>query len=166
MVEPFSPEPFARFYAATMPALRSYVGRVGGPSIADDILQESYIRMLKAPPIPEDKRKSYLYRVATNLIMDHQRALARQRRWWHWGVRPSESVEPGLDVSSDVQRLFALLGPKERALLWLAYVEGAEHREIAEILKVREGSVKVMLFRARRRMEGILRDHGYEAGHE
>jgi RNA polymerase sigma-70 factor (ECF subfamily) len=167
MDERLSPEQFAAFYAATRPALRSYVCRVAASeTVADDILQESYIRMLNAPPIPEEKRKAYLYRVATNLVMDHQRALNRQRRWWHWAARPDEAASAGLDVKSDMRRLFGQIGTRERALLWLSYVEGAEHREIAERMHVNEKSVKVLLHRARRKMEAILRKHGYEAGHD
>jgi len=63
-----------------------------------------------------------------------------------------------------MHRLFGKISVQDRALLWLAYVEGAEHREIADILKLREKSVKVMLHRARRRMEAVLQKHGYEVG--
>jgi len=65
-----------------------------------------------------------------------------------------------------MERLFAQAGEQERALLWLAYVECADHREIAEILGLKEKSVKVLLFRARRRMEAILKRHGFERSHE
>ncbi|HLK66595.1 MAG TPA: RNA polymerase sigma factor [Bryobacteraceae bacterium] len=167
MAEHFSPDQFSEFYAATGPALRSYVCRVCGDStLADDILQESYIRMLNAPPIPEEKRKAYLYRTATNLIVDHQRTVQRQRRWWQWLAKEEPAIEAGLDVKSDMQALFSLLRTQERALLWLAYVEGEGHREIADVLHVGEKSVRVLLHRARRKMESILREHGYEAGHE
>jgi RNA polymerase sigma-70 factor (ECF subfamily) len=41
-------------------------------------------------------------------------------------------------------------------MLWLAYAEGASHREIAEVLGLRPGSLKPMLFRARRRLAALL----------
>jgi RNA polymerase sigma-70 factor (ECF subfamily) len=161
------PGEFEEFYAATQRALRSYICRVAGSeSAADDVLQESYIRLLNAPAVPKSQRKAYLYRVATNLVLDHHRAVSRQRRWWQWWPVPQEAVENSADLAADLGRLFAHLPAKDRALLWLAYVEGAEHREIAEILHVGEKSVKVLLHRARRKMEEILREHGYEAGHD
>ena len=166
-VEKLSPEQFEEFYATTKAALRSYICRVASnATVADDILQESYIRLLSASSIPVEKRKAYLYRVATNLITDHRRGVTRQQRWWQWAVRSERSVDAGLDVISDMHQLFAHIGARERALLWLAYVEGSEHREIAEILHVREKSVRVLLHRARRTMEAVLRKHGYEAGHD
>jgi RNA polymerase sigma-70 factor (ECF subfamily) len=58
--------------------------------------------------------------------------------------------QPDLDVT----RTFNELKPRERALLWLAYVEGDSHADIAAALRLGRGSVKVMLSRAR----GTLRD--------
>jgi len=48
------------------------------------------------------------------------------------------------------------LKPRERAMLWLAYAEGASHREIADVLGLRPASLKPMLFRARRRLATLL----------
>ena len=66
-------------------------------------------------------------------------------------------------LRSDMQKLFEELEPKERALLWLAHVEGAPHREVAEILGLKEKSIRVMLFRARRKFASILESNGYGA---
>ena len=52
------------------------------------------------------------------------------------------------------------IAPRERALLWLAYGEGRPHREIAGILDVAELSVRVLLFRARRKLAKILEERG------
>jgi RNA polymerase sigma-70 factor (ECF subfamily) len=49
------------------------------------------------------------------------------------------------------------LKPRERELLWLAYAEGASHKEIAQVLGVRAGSVRLLLFRARRKVMKVLR---------
>jgi RNA polymerase sigma-70 factor (ECF subfamily) len=50
----------------------------------------------------------------------------------------------------------ARLKPRERAILWLAYAEGNSHREIAEVLGLRPGSMKILLFRARRKLAELL----------
>jgi DNA-directed RNA polymerase specialized sigma24 family protein len=47
--------------------------------------------------------------------------------------------------------------------LWLAYVEGDNHQEIADALGLTRGSVKVMLFRARARLKRLLTAHGVVA---
>ena len=50
--------------------------------------------------------------------------------------------------------------PGERQMLWLAYVEGSSHKEIAEIVGTREQSVRTLLFRARRKLTSLLRARG------
>jgi RNA polymerase sigma-70 factor (ECF subfamily) len=42
-------------------------------------------------------------------------------------------------------------------LLWLAYAQGHAHSEIAETLGVKTASVKLLLFRARRKLAALLR---------
>ena len=56
----------------------------------------------------------------------------------------------------DVTRAMARLKPRERSLLWLAYAQGASHEEIAHILGLKRASLKMMLFRARRRLMAAL----------
>ena len=159
-------EQFELFYRATAAGLRAYICRVASNStLADDIVQEAYIRLLNTRLAP-DARKSYLYRTATNLITDYHRAQTRHQRWWQLAPRREEALDARVDLPPDMERLFALAGEQERALLWLAYVEGADHREIAAILGLKEKSVKVLLFRARRKMENILKRHGFEGSHE
>ena len=63
-----------------------------------------------------------------------------------------------------MQRLFAQLPTKQQTLLWLAYVEGFSHREIGASLGIREKSVRVVLYRARKKLAGILEDHGWGPG--
>ena len=54
-------------------------------------------------------------------------------------------------------------GPRDRSLLWLAYVEGCSHREIAEVMGIKPASVKVLLSRARERLAPMLQRGGYAA---
>ena len=48
-------------------------------------------------------------------------------------------------------------------MLWLAYAEGASHRDIADVLGVETASLKAMLFRARRKVAALL---GHAAGRD
>ena len=49
------------------------------------------------------------------------------------------------------------LKPREREMLWLAYAQGSNHKEIAEVLGLNAGSIRLMLFRARKKMATFLR---------
>ena len=54
------------------------------------------------------------------------------------------------------------LKPRDRSMLWLAYAEGSSHREIAQVHGLKVGSVKLLLFRARRRLAKLLAGQGRE----
>ena len=60
------------------------------------------------------------------------------------------------DARADLDRAMGKLRPRERALLWLAYGVGQPHTEIADALGVKTGSVKLLLFRARRKLANLL----------
>jgi RNA polymerase sigma-70 factor (ECF subfamily) len=57
---------------------------------------------------------------------------------------------------TDLTRAMARLKPRERELLWLAYAQGESHQEIAATLGLRRGSIKLLLFRARKRLAALL----------
>jgi len=50
--------------------------------MADEVLQETYIRMLNAPVMDELPRKAYLYKTATNLLRDRWRKQKREQKLW------------------------------------------------------------------------------------
>jgi len=56
-----------------------------------------------------------------------------------------------------LKRALAQLRPAQREMLWLAYAQGSSHEEIAEVLGLTRGSVKALLFRARRKLADLLR---------
>ncbi len=70
--------------------------------------------------------------------------------------RGSENHGTDADRRTDVNRALAQLRPRDRSMLWLAYAEGASHDEIAGVIGVRPSSMKLLLFRARRRMAKVL----------
>lgn len=156
-------EAFRGFYDRTARTLRAYLARVtGNAALADDLLQESYYRLLRARGRydSEAHRRNALFRIATNLMHDtHRRArhspalaVADQQN-----LASRHNEAEATERATDLRRAMALLKPRERELLWLAYAQGSSHREIADCLGLRTGSVKLLLFRARRRLAAFLR---------
>lgn len=152
---------FETFYRETARPLWGYLARIcGNRALADDLLQETFLRFCRARvPASRKEWRAYVYRIGTNLAAD----------WWrHSGRRDAEAVEAdiatpderggesGLIRRRELGRAFGVLKPRERALLWLAYAEGMDHREISRALGLSRGSVKVLLFRARRRLAAVL----------
>jgi RNA polymerase sigma-70 factor (ECF subfamily) len=153
---------FRAFYERTAPALRAYLARVSGNrTLADDLLQDSYVRLLRSRFVgtSDDHTRHYLYRIATNLLNDHFRRPRREVAELHESL-PAADLTGGFDLKHDLQDALGTLTPRERALLWLAHVEGWTHLEIAAIQRVKAASVRVMLFRARQRLADLLRARG------
>ena len=149
---------FRAFHEQTARSLRAYLRRSLPAEQVDDAVQEAYMRLLRTPHagLPVDERRAYLYRIAANLANDAWRARKKEAAA---DVVPDElpaapAAAPGVRV--DVTRALDRLRVQERTMLWLAYVEQASHREIASALDVKEGSVKVLLSRARQKMAAAL----------
>ncbi len=153
---------FRLFYERTSRPVWLYLMKMtGDSSAADDLLQESYYRFLRTHRAYEsdEHRRNYLYRIATNLARDGRRqASSRPSAWLEEGA-PSQLLvdEQARAVEkADLARAMSRLRPRERALLWLAYAQGLSHDEIAGSLGLRKASVKQLLFRARKRLAGLL----------
>src|SRR5579863_6459729 len=153
-------EAFAAFYERSARPLWAYLARVSGDAaLADDLLQESYVRFLCAahPQDGEVSARRYLFRIGTNLLRDHWRRprttsieeIAAERM-------PAADQSTGSDAAAMLGPALARLRPRERQLLWLAYAEGYSHREIAEITGLATASIKLLLFRARRKVARLL----------
>jgi len=149
-------EQFLIIYEATSRALWAYLVRATGDrEAANDLLQEAFSRFLSAnaPEMNPADSKSYLFRIATNLLRDRW----RRRESSTTAENLQEPGEDGLEQRLEVRRAFQQLKPRERQLLWLAHVEGFSHEEIAEVSGLRAGSIRLLLFRARRKLADILR---------
>ena len=159
---------FRCLYHHTARPLRAYLVRCcGDPALADDLQQEAYLRFLRSGFEGEDEnhRKNYLFRIAGNLMRDHFR---RKRPETHEVPEMDDTPTHAEAVQqrSDVGGAMAELGLRDRQMLWLAYVEGASHNEIADALGLRTASIRSMLFRARRRMAEQLSARGLQPSGE
>jgi len=158
---PMDSDAFAGFYQRSAPGLRAYLTRVSGNhALADDLVQESYLRFLCAtcPEGGEVNYRRYLYRIATNLLRDHWR---RPRATCIEDV-PEQflAARDGLshiDSRAMLDPAMAQMRPRDRQILWLAHAEGYSHREIAEITGLSAAGIRLLLFRARRKIARLLR---------
>ena len=149
-------EGFRRLYEATSRPLWGYLQHASGrPDVADDLLQETYCKFLlrKAPAMDEAESRSYLFRIATNLL--HNRFRSRDDAALE---EPAEcGAQTDEDARLDVRAAMRHLKPRERELLWLAYVEGMSHAEIAAATGLGAMSIRILLYRARQKASEFLR---------
>jgi len=158
-------EAFAGFYERAARPLWAYLARVSGdPALADDLMQESFVRFLCADRAMrmedgEVASRRYLFRIATNLLRDHW----RRPRAASIDEIPEELFAAKLQDSQDdsaakLAPAMKQMKPRERQLLWLAHAEGYSHKEIAEVTGLAAASVRLLLFRARHKMARLLRE--------
>jgi RNA polymerase sigma-70 factor (ECF subfamily) len=159
-------ETFRSFYEQTARPVWMYLSRLTADRRdADDLLQETYYRFLRVKTVfaDEDHRRRYLFQIATNLARDHRRRPGSRAVT----VSDDESIDKAvaggdshraIESQIDVSRAMTRLKPRERSLLWLAYVQGWSHAEIAESLGLRTASLKALLWRARRRLLSAMTD--------
>ena len=168
---------FDALFEATRKPLRAYLARVSGDeALAEDLMQEAYLKVLGTPPRETDPRaqRAYVFTTASRLLQAHWR---RQRPlpWLPWHDPsdedplerlpcPAPTADRVLFGRQAVAIGWSGLTPCQRSLLWLANVEGLEHAEIAATLGLRTQSVKVLLHRARTRMVKALEAIGLSPG--
>ena len=156
---------FRAFYDRTARPVWIYLARITGDrALADDLLQESYYRFLRAERCfdSESHRRNYLYRIATNLAHDRHRS---RRGVVSVPCRPSTSRprSPATTMSPATPN-----GGRTWAAQWRnsSRANGScsgwrtprdrRTRRSPQSLGLRRASIKMLLFRARRRLAALL----------
>lgn len=146
---------------------------VGNAADAEDLLQEIFLAAHRKLDTfrGESALGTWLYRLATNLCLDHLRSRSGRSRQ----VTDALDDEAGLlDTSSvtlaeqtvtrmDLERALARLPEGCRAAFVLHDIEGLEHREVAEVLGVAEGTSKSQVHKARLKLRVLLAEGSRQA---
>jgi RNA polymerase sigma-70 factor, ECF subfamily len=136
---------------------RTVTAMLGAGDDADDVGQETFVRLVGALPRfrGDAELRTYLTRIAINLCYD---ALARRRRRIGWLRFGAPEGDPQIPAATDdslerdqrdaaVRRAVDALDAKHRAVVVLRVLEERSTREVAEILGVPEGTVMSRLKR-------------------
>ena len=152
--------------------LWAYLARSSAdPALADDLMQESYVRFLCAEGAPslatdgEAAARLYLFRIATNLLRDHwRRPRAASIEEIPEEFFAARGMRANRRADSARARACRQMKPRERQMLWLAHAEGYSHREIAKVMGLNSASIRLLLFRARRKIAALLRARAADDG--
>lgn len=170
MTRAMDEETFAAFYERTARPLWAYLARVSNSTtLADDLVQESFVRFLGSGfrVAEETACRRYLFRIATNLLHDHWRrpAFAALEDLPESALTGSDDrTAERVSAQLALEPALAKMKPRERQLLWLAYAEGATHQEIAAITGLKSASIRLLLFRARRKLARLLHESPASSG--
>ncbi len=139
---------------------------IGDVDSVGDVLQDAYMNVFRSLERfrGESKYETWVYRIVLNAAMGHLRKKIRQRNLELPVDSLSAEPEDKSAASSfenrantiDVIRLLALVPESTRELLVTRYIMGLSVREIAEHSGTSEATVKVRLYRARRRVAELV----------
>jgi RNA polymerase sigma-70 factor (ECF subfamily) len=144
-------------FKSVYPRLAGWVRRmVDDDDTAHDIASEAFARLLSRWT-RVDNPQSYVYKIAANLTRDHWRKAERERRAIR-SVTAGTAADPVTypDQDVDVRSLIASLPPRLGDPFLLHYYGGYGTREVAELLRKPQGTIKADLFMARARLKTAL----------
>ena len=134
------------------------------PEIAEDLAQEIFIRVWnnRARLADLDNFPAFLYTVSRNLVYDHLRnKVFREENmevlhdYFNTGPEAPDFMERK-EQRAQLNEAIGHLSPQLRAVFTLSYLEGLNHRQIAEKLGITPVSSRVFLARAVSRLRKML----------
>ncbi len=158
---PAAAERLAGLFERTHQPLLAYaLRRVTDPADAADVVADTFLvawRRLDA--IPGDNERAWLFGVARKVLGNHNRGTRRRhaaadRLRWELTTEPQVSL-PNQPTTALARALDQLSEP-DRELLRLVAWEELSNDEVAVVLGISTGAVRVRLHRARQRLQALL----------
>ncbi|MBL8777855.1 MAG: sigma-70 family RNA polymerase sigma factor [Acidimicrobiales bacterium] len=133
------------------PSLRRFAAVVGPYEVdPDDLVQDAVARALSRGPLTSlDQPAAYLRRTILNLAKDRRRSFAR---WRSAAARHGAAEVGDADPYPSDLSILLSLDPGDRAVLFLAFVEGLPFEEVASALGCTPAAARQRSTRARRRL--------------
>jgi len=161
----YDEQALAEIYDRHAQSIYRYAYRfVGNAHLAEDLTSEVFLKLLQVlgtSRAPREQLQGWLYRVARNLAIDWLRQQAKG------GQFPlNEEVTPGGDspvtrleqrqLHQDLREAVGKLAPSQQQVIVLRFGEGRKIGEIGRLMGKSEGSIKLIQYRAMKRLRKIL----------
>jgi len=168
------PERFAAIFDRNHRVVWTYLARLAGPDIADEVSGEVFLTAFARRAQFDAERgevRSWLYGIASNMLRTRLRSEGRARRAF---VRaavivmteepdPTNLVDDADQIAGEIEVLRGALEKlrrDDRELLVLFAWEERSYAQIAETLAIPIGTVRSRMSRARGRLRELLHDSG------
>ena len=165
-------EAFGQLFDHFYPPVFAYCSRrLLVRAVAEDVASEIFLKVARrirdfAGTSAEDFRR-WLFRIATNEINAHLRQSIRRRRLLEAAAqmgRINAAVSTPLLADEkpvewkDVYRALSELTAREQSIISLRFFAGLKHDQIADVLEIQAGTVRVALSRALNKLRDRLPD--------
>ena len=174
-VREYDAQALAEIYDRYAESIYRYAYRyVGDATLAEDLTSDVFLKLLQVlgtRRAPQEQLQGWLYRVARNLAVDWFRKQGK-------GVPLSlnEELAPGGDspvtrleqqeLHQDLREAISKLTPEQQQVIVLRFGEGRKIREVGRLMGKSEGSIKVMQYRAMKRLRKLLASRVVTAANE
>lgn len=134
-------------------------------SMADDLVQDTVVRILSAKAIPKDEGayRAWMFRILRNRFIDTVRspsARERQMTTDEWEARPDDRYGSEMrEVNAVAVRIgFGRLSLAHREIIGAIDISGHTYKEAAQLLEVAEGTIMSRISRARSALYRLVED--------
>ncbi|MGO1051955.1 SigE family RNA polymerase sigma factor [Crossiella sp. CA198] len=134
---------YAEYFSARAPSLRRLAYAMCGDwHLAEDLVQAAFIRLYRSwRKIRKETVDAYARRVLINVFLSGTRTKGREHSVADVPDRPTPPAHDS-NIRLDLATALAGLPPQQRAMVVLRYLEDLPIAEVAELLKVAQGTVK------------------------
>ncbi len=168
-----NPESLQKLYEEFRPRILRYLTRMTGETDAEDLTQEVFVKVDKALPgfRGESSLATWIYRIATNIALDHVRSASSRYASRHTDIADAEDPQSGegaaesaekvqlpdtllirKDMNECIRGIVDSLPELYRTALVLSDLEGLTNSEIAGVLGLSLDTVKIRIHRGRTRL--------------
>ncbi|OGS20086.1 MAG: hypothetical protein A2252_08645 [Elusimicrobia bacterium RIFOXYA2_FULL_39_19] len=134
--------------------------KVDNSEDAKDLTNEVFVRMVKSIASQSGDFKTWLYKIAANLVIDFYRQKASRKNTmagYEEFTKTGISTAPAFESLEYLEALNTLT-EEQKEVVRLRFAEGFDTNEIAEILQKTPNAVKALQFRAMEKLKAMLKD--------
>ena len=163
-----APADFGELVDRHQTEILSYVRRLtGNAATAEDLFQDTFLRAFGgfARLRPGSNHRAWLYRIATNLLLNHRRARGRRAEVALTSELPSRGSSPstvhdGVVDRAALRRAIGGLPRRQRAAFIQRQLHGLSYRDVAAALGCSEAAARANVYQAVRRLRRELANWG------
>ena len=145
------------------PLYRHALGMTGSPDVAEDILQQSFIKAFNHLAEVRGRFDAWLFRIVANGCKDWLKNIRRTHLSYEEDDQPSNYATPDEDLDRselrlDLDRALSTLNASLREAFVMKHVEGRSYEEMSDMLGATVGALKMRVHRAREALHAILEE--------